>query len=123
MNSKEIKNFLLNLPSEEKVYVYMGTYLYNRSGEDFRVSRDECGFFTPSYSLYRELKSEEELKIELYKEQMFELDNVVIRTPFDTMVESNKYFNYLREQYLNFNNENTKNSFVKIYQPNTKKTK
>lgn len=119
MNNKK----LTNPNAVGKIYVYMGTYIYNPSGNDFRINRNQCEFFTPAYSLYRELKSEEELKIELYKEQMFELDNTIIRKHFDTMLESNKFFEQLREQLHYLIENKTEKPFVKIYRSNNKKTK
>lgn len=123
MNSESLKKFLSNLNYDEKIYVYMGTYICNYPGLGFRINRDECDFFTPAYNLYRELKSEEDIKIGLYMEQMFELDNTVIKKSFDTLVESNKYFSHLRDLYIDLNKGDSEESFVKIYKPkNNKRT-
>ena len=119
MNNKE----LTNPNAVGKIYVYMGTYIYNPSGNDFRINRNECEFFIPAYSLYRELKSREELKIELYKEEMFELDNAIIKKHCDTMLESNKSFEQLREQLHYLIEDKSDKPFVKVYRPNEKKTK
>lgn len=116
-------NQLTNESTVGKIYVYMGTYIYNPSGNDFRTNRSDCEFFIPAYSLYRELKSREELKIELYKEEMFELDNTVIKKHFGTMLESNKFFEQIREELYNSIDEDIEKPFVKTYQPNEKKTK
>ena len=122
MNDDNLEKVLLKDDSK-KIYVYMGTYIYNYPDNDFRISRKNCEFYTPAYSLYRELITEEEVKIELYKEQLFELDHAVIRKEFDTMLESNNYFEYLRDQFQHYINDSVEKPFIKIYKSSEKKTK